>query len=150
MTNKNTNYNEMWFESINNTENMICDDFIYVSEICKILLQNVDISKYIHINLDGEEVISRTDYHELLLLFNEEYRKYVANEVLNDIDKYGYYANENIEYAISEVSSLLSSNLIDEFDDEMIDALQTLDEASYKKTSKRIRKKRDRVVNWNK
>ena len=145
---KNINYDEMRFDSINRTERMLCDEYIYVSEICPVLLQNINIDEYIQINLDGEKVISRAIYHELLLLYNDQYRKYVASEVLNDIDRYGYYANETIESAISEVSSLLSSDLIDEFDDDMMEALNILDEANYKKISKRVQKKNDRASKW--
>ena len=51
----------------------------------------------------------------------------------NMFDSYDDDEEEDWQLYIPGISSLLSSNLINEFDDEASDALQTLDEASYKK-----------------
>lgn len=134
--------NKEYFEKMNKTGRMVASDYIYLADIPPHYFKYINFEEYCETDIDDCLVIKRTIYHELLLQYNETYRKLVAEEVLDDIDRYGYYATDVIEEAMMEVSSILSSNILEYIDDELHDAICVIDQACYDKFHDKQRKDR--------
>ena len=134
--------NKFYFESLNSTGHMVSNDYIYLADIPPRYFNDINFEEYCEIDINGQYVIKRTVYHELLLQYNETFRKLVAEEVLDDIDRYGYYATDEIEEAMLEVSSILNSDLLEHIDEELHDAICVIDSASYNKFHDKQRKGR--------
>ena len=99
-----------YFDSINKTRMNVVSEYVYYQQV-KNISNLADFSKYKEINDNGEEVISIHNVHKCLLEECEDYKDFVIDEVLYDIDKYGYYADNDFEYALSEVCGILESDI---------------------------------------
>lgn len=100
---------EMYFNAYNETYyNDIAPEYLYyrVTRMYK----DIDFSEYKEVLPNGDEVITINNFHRCVLEQNEEYKNYVIEEVLYDIDRFGYYATEDIEDALSIAFNLLTDD----------------------------------------
>ena len=106
--------NKEYFDEINKTNNsQVIYDFIYYNKI-KHMFPNIDFKPYVIVNDNNEEIISIHDYHLCLLENDVDYKNYVIDEVLYDIDKYGYYADGNVEHAFDMLDIAFEENILEE------------------------------------
>lgn len=100
MENKIIEDKELYFDAHNKTYyNDIAPEYLYY-KVTR-MYKYIDFSEYKEVLPNGVEVISINNFHRCMLDQNEEYKNYVIEEVLYDIDRFGYYATEDIENALS-------------------------------------------------
>lgn len=136
------NNKELHFSASNGTKRWdIIPDYIYFNITSR--YNNINFSQYKEVLPNGVEVIRIDNFHRCLLEQDEEYKNYVIEEVLYDIDRYGYYADESIEEAICVASNLI----FDEFTPDTLgrdewDAISFLAEKQLDKIEDKGKKKR--------
>lgn len=100
---------ELHFNALNKTSSGdMVPEYLHYSVTNK--YPKIDFSQYKEILPNGVEVITINNYHRCLLDNDEEYRNFVIEDVLFDIDRYGYYATEDFEDALAVVGGLLTSD----------------------------------------
>lgn len=100
---------EMYFNAYNETYyNDIVPEYLYY-RVAR-MYKDIDFSEYKEVLPNGDEVITIDNFHRCMLEQDEEYKNYIIEEVLYDIDRYGYYANEDIENALSIGFNLLTDD----------------------------------------
>lgn len=130
------------FLSVYNFNDNIMDDYMFYNHIQKLEQRlGMDLSEFVEI-VNGYEVIKVRTVKEQLLLHDSNYREFVVDEILYDIDKFGYYAKEHIDDAMYEVSMILDSNLLNHIDEEMHDAVCVIREACQEKDLYKQKKNR--------
>lgn len=136
------NNKELHFSALNETKHWdIAPDYIYFRITRR--YKDIDFSQYREVLPNGDEVIRIYNFHRCLLEQDEEYKNYVIEEVLYDIDRYGYYADEDIEDAISVASNLI----FDEFTPDTLgreewDAIAFLSEKQIEKNKDKFKRQR--------
>ena len=133
---------ELHFSALNETRHWdLAPEYLYYKVTKK--YKNIDFSQYKETLPNGDEIITIHNFHRCLLEQDEEYKNYVIEEVLYDIDRYGYYADEVVEEAIGVVSGLLTS----EFTPDILgrdewDALSFISEKHYEKGKNKFKRQR--------
>lgn len=132
-----------YLNTYNFTDN-IMDDYMFYDQI-KPLEQrlNLNLQEYVEI-INGYNVIKVSIVKNFLLLHDDNYREFVVDEILYDIDKFGYYAKEYIDDAIYEVSMILDSDVLEHIDEKLHDAVCVIREACQEKDLYTRRKTRSK------
>lgn len=136
------NNKELHFSASNRTNRWdIASEYIYFNITGR--YKDIDFSQYKEVLPNGDEVITIDNFHRCLLEQDEEYKNYVIEEVLYDIDRYGYYANKDIEEAISVASNLVFDEFTpDTLGEEEWCAISYLSEKQLEKMQDKSRKDR--------
>ena len=137
------NKRESNFQALNRTQyNDIIPEYLYYKSVST-FYSNVDFSEYKEVLPNGDEVITIDNFHRCMLEQDEEYKNYVIEDVLYDIDRYGYYAEDYVEDAIGTVLGLLTSDFTpDTLGKEEWDALCFIGEKHDAKSKDRYKKSR--------
>ena len=101
-------------------------DFIYYDEACK-LYPDIDFELYVSIDKNNNYIISLHDYFNCLLENDLKYKNYVIDEILYDVNNYGYYANVEIEETLGLITTILDEEMLrGKLEDEEINELEQL------------------------
>jgi len=137
------NGKELHFNALNNSKLWdVVPEYLYYNIIIK-KYKNIDFTQYKELMPNGDEVISINNFHKCMLEQDEEYKNYVIEDVLYDIDRYGYYAVDVIEEAIGVVTGLLTSEFTpDTLGNDEWDALLFINEKRDEKHMDKFKRQR--------
>lgn len=130
--------------SIYNFNDEIMDEYIYYERLKNLERRlQLNLQEFVEV-INGFEVIKLSIVKNQLLLHDDDYRNFVVDEILYDIDKFGYYANDYIEDALAEISTIFDSNVLEHIDEELHDAIGIIREVTYNKYKTKTRKRKNK------
>lgn len=117
-------------------------DYVYYNDLKQLeKILGLNLSEYVEI-INGMEVVKLNIVKRELLEHDVDYRNFVADEILYEIDMFGYYGNDMFESDLDEVCSLLESDLTpDDLGEDTWEALGRLSDKSYEKFKYKNRKR---------
>lgn len=128
--------------SIYNFNDSVMRDYVYYKDLKQLeKILGLSLSEYVEV-IDGVELIKLNIVKRQLLEHDDGYRNFVADEILYEIDMFGYYGNDEFESDLGEICSLLESDLTpDELGEETWNALGRMFDKSFDKFKYKNRKR---------
>ena len=139
------NFNEYFY-----TRDMeMLNEYLYTDKL-KFKHPNVDFSEYIEKNQHNFDVITIYTYYRCLIEQDEAFKNHVIDDILYEIDQFGYYANEEMENALYSLDAIIQENILTPDDGELYESLALISENVYKKNHGHNKKKGLRGTEWKK